>query len=130
MGRIPPLPKEPFPLYHWSPSDRRRAINRRGLVPGSHSVDREWRPPYICLSDTPSLAYALSIDFHPEILSWDLWMVWSDRPKGKEAIYDTYADTGRAYVKEWRVYERIYKRDVWYVATRLAKTNLRRNEYD
>lgn len=85
------------------------------------SVDGEWRPPYVCFSHSPSLAWALSGACHPEIESWDLWMMWSNVPSGYEEIYDHYADTGREYVKEFRVYERVWKRDVWYVATRAVR---------
>lgn len=107
----------PFPLYHWSPTTRRGQINRRGLVPGSLSTDRLWRPPFVCFADSPSLAWALSgmTGRGPEVASWDLWMTWSDVPSGMEAIL---FDDDRSRVKEYRVYERIYKRDLWYVATR------------
>jgi len=44
--------------------------------------------------------------------------MWSNVPSGMEAIWDTDSSTGKSYVKEWRVYERVYKRDIWYVATR------------
>lgn len=106
-------------LYHWSPTSRRNAINRRGLVPGSMSTDREWRPPYVCLSDSPSLAWALSgavprITSHP---SWDLWTVWDDCLSGYEVLpFDDEPER----IKEYRVYERIFKRDLWYVGTRAA----------
>jgi hypothetical protein len=110
-----------FMMYHWSPTERRNQINRRGFVPGSWSVDRVWRPPVICFSDNPSLAWALSGQIHTEVPIWDLWAVWSDVPTGYEEIWDHYPDTGRPYIKEYRVYERIFKRDIWYVATREVK---------
>jgi hypothetical protein len=109
---------EPFLLFHWSPTSRRRQINRRGFVPSSRSVDGVWRPPYICFSESPSLAWVLSGANHSDIKEWDLWMTWSNVPSGMESIEDTDPTDGTHYVKEWRVYERIYKRDIWYVATR------------
>lgn len=109
-----------FPMYHWSPTTRRKQIERYGFRPGMLSVDRAWRPPLICFADSPSLAWSLSGANHNTIPSWDLWQVWSNVVSGREEIYDTYPDTGRSYIKEYRVYERIFKRDIWYVATRAA----------
>ena len=111
---------EPFPLFHWSPTDRRAQINRYGFRVGMWSVDRVWKPPCTCWAESPSLAWGLSGANHPDVTSWDLWQTWSNVPSGMEAIYDTYTDSGRSYVKEWRVYERIFKRDIWYVATRTS----------
>lgn len=104
-------------LYHWAPTERRKAIKKRGLVPGSWSTDRLWRPPYVCFADSPSLAWVLSggTARGREHSSWDLWMVWSDRLNGYEELR---FDDEPGKVKEYRVYERVYKRDVWYVATR------------
>lgn len=107
-------------LFHWSPTARRGQINRYGFRPSMRSVDGLWKPHYVCFSDHPSLAWALSGANHPEITSWDLWQAWTHNIRGYEEITDTYPDTGRTYVKEYRVYERIYKRDIWYVATRTA----------
>jgi hypothetical protein len=106
-------------LFHWSPTSRRKAITRRGLVPGSLSTDRLWRPPFVCLSDSPSLAWVLSGDTARGRLvsSWDLWCVWDDRLNGYEVLpFDDEPDR----VKEYRVYQRIFKRDLWYVGTRGA----------
>lgn len=108
---------KPFPLYHWSPVERRKQIARRGLVPGSLSRDRDWRPPYICFSDSPSLAWGLSggLGRDKRHKSWDLWMMWSDVPGGYEEMP---FDHDPSWIKEYRVYERIFKRDIWWVATR------------
>lgn len=106
-------------LYHWSPTRNRARIQHSGLVPGSRSVDGEWRPPFVCLSDSPSLAWGLSGGMRNRAPGvWDLWM--TERDGRYEEIWDHYPDTGRSYIKEYRVYERIWKRDVWYVATREA----------
>ena len=104
----------PFPLYHWSPTPRRTSIRRRGMVPSSRSVDGLWKPPYICFADSPALAWALSGRIHPEIPEWDLWMTWSSVPNGYEVLP---FDDGQP--KEYRVYHRIYKRNLWYVGTRM-----------
>jgi hypothetical protein len=45
---------------------------------------------------------------------WDLWEVWTHEQSGYEELY--FDDT--TDVKEIRVYERIFKRNVWYVASR------------
>lgn len=105
-----------IPLYHWSPTARRKQIKKRGLVPGCWSTDRLWKPPCVCYADTPSLAWALSgaLPRGREHDSWDLWQTYDDVPSGYEAI----AFDGSDDVKEYRVYERIYARDLWYVASR------------
>ena len=76
-----------------------------------------WRPPYIALSDNPGLAWMLSgaTARAAEHESWDLWQVWTDDLAGYEALpFDGEPDV----IKEYRVYERIYKRHVWHVGTR------------
>lgn len=111
-----------FLLYHWSPTTRRKSIDRRGFVPGSLSTDRLWRPPHSCWATSPSLAWALSgmTQRGLEVSSWDLWCVWSDRLEGWEVIPFDDGRTAALRPKEYRVYHRIFKRDVWYIATRLT----------
>lgn len=112
---------EPFAMFHWSPSERRASITKLGLVPGRISTCRQWRPPYVAFALDPLMAWQLSggqRNREPQYPFWDLWQVWSHIPNGIETITDTYVDMGRPYVKELRVYERIFKRDVWHVATR------------
>jgi len=106
-------PDKPFLLYHWSPIERRKRINRYGFLPNSHSVAGDWKPPYHCWSDSPSLAWTLSGMVHTEVKAWDLWMLWSNVPPGYEVIP---FDDGMP--KEYRIYTRVWKRDVWLVATR------------
>ena len=106
---------KPFLLYHWSPIERRSRIKRYGMLPGSHSVTKEWKPPYTCWSDSPSLAWALSGMMHGKGREWDLWTMWSNVPKGYELL--TFDD---GEPKEYRVYERVFKRDIWYVGTRIS----------
>lgn len=110
--------ENPTLLYHWSPTTRRKQISKLGLVPGSRSLDGAWKPPYVCFADSPSMGWALSGALRPDIDSWDLWMTWSTTPKGFEIIP---LDGSDSVVKEVRVYQRIYKRDIWYVATRFNK---------
>ena len=111
---------EPFPLFHWSPTSRHKQIRKRGLVPGCWSTDRMWKPPCVCYADSPSLAWALSgaLPRGREHDSWDLWQTWSDVPTGFEELpYDDGGPRSGA-VKEYRVYERVYARDLWYVGSR------------
>lgn len=108
----PPYFGDDLMLFHWSPTERRKSINRTGLVPGSRSVCGLWRPPYVAFADTPSLAFSLAR--HREVESWDLWMTWLSRIASVEQLPDDRDDT----CKEYRVYERIYKRDLWLVGTR------------
>lgn len=107
-----------LPLYHWSPSIRRKQILRYGLRPGMWSTDRLWKPPHVCLSPDAAKAWSLSgaTSRGQEHSSWDLWQVWLDNVTGYEELVDDRDDS----VKEVRVFERIYKRDVWYVGTRTA----------
>jgi hypothetical protein len=112
---------EPFPLYHWSPRRNRGSILRRGIDINRLSPDRVWRPPCSCWASNPELAWVLSGKLHAaDHKQWDLWMTWSDVPKGMEEIVDYYRNSDKSYVKEYRIYERVYKRDLWYVGTRDA----------
>ncbi len=103
-----------FALYHWAPATRRGQINRYGLRPGSRSSCGEWKPPYVCLADSPLLAWQLIGRYRPQILEWDLW--WTS---GAAVFpYETIPfDNGD--IREYRVYHRIYKRDLWMVGSRI-----------
>lgn len=119
-NRLPTLPPLELCLFHWSPTENRPRIERNGLKPGSLSLQGDWRPPYVCFSDDPYLAWVLSGDMWPHIHSWDLWMCHYPTQTSfehHEVILDTYRD-GRKYVKEYRIYTRVYKRDLMYIATR------------
>lgn len=106
-------------LFHWSPISRRASILKQGLVPHSLSGNGEWRAPFVCLAETPSMAYALSIAVHPEIRAWDLWQCWDNAVDGYEVIElaGEPGDDGEV-PKEYRFYERVWKRDLWWVGTR------------
>ncbi len=105
-------------LFHWSPRSRRDGIARRGFRPGMNAVDGLWRPPHVCFADDPMLAWRLSGRVHPEIEEWDLWAVHHSDVPSWEMIFDTYRDTGRKFVKEFRVYQPIAKRHVRYIGSR------------
>jgi hypothetical protein len=114
---------EPFPLYHWSPHQKYNQILRRGLVPGCWSKDRLWKPPFICFSDSPSLAWALSGKISKIYGIWDLWMTWSNEPSGYEELNlqkKGTNDNPSGKPTEYRVYERIFKSQLWYVGSRNA----------
>jgi hypothetical protein len=49
---------------------------------------------------------------------WDLWMVWSNSLNGYEKLY---MGSERTVPTEYRVYTRVYKKDIWYVGTREYK---------
>lgn len=120
-NKLPSLPELELCLYHWTPKINRARINREGLKPGCKSLQGDWCPPYVCFSDDPSLAWVLSGNMWPQIKSWDLWMCHYPSQTSfnhHEVILDTYRDTGRKYVKEYRIYTRVYKRDLIYIATR------------
>jgi hypothetical protein len=119
--RLPPIPKQDLIFYHWSPTFNRLSINKIGLTVNKPSLQGIWRPPYVCFSDDPKLAWQLSGEMYPDIKSWDLWMCFTPTQTSfdhYEILTDTYVDTGRKYVKEYRVYTRVYKRDLTYLATR------------
>ena len=106
--------RENFSLYHWAPKARRGQINRFGLKPGSLSSCRQWKPPYVCLADSPSLAWGLIGRFRPQIEEWDLWWTSANACFPYEEIP---WDDGS--VREYRVYHRIFKRDLWMVGSRI-----------
>lgn len=108
-------------LYHWSPRARRKGIERLGLVPGKRARGGlDWRPQYICFADNPILGWDLSGKFADEPGVWDLWATYTTRIPELEVITDHYGDTGRCYVKEVRVYARVFKRDLIWVGERVS----------
>jgi hypothetical protein len=111
--------KPPRALFHWSPTERRDGITRRGLLPGQPRSthvgpleDPDYRAPFVCLAEDPAWAWELSGIHRPDVESWDLWQVHlADGHKLRCVL-------GVRMVHEWRVYDRIHKRGVLYVATR------------
>lgn len=51
-------------------------------------------------------------------------MMWSNIPSGYEVLFIE----GTKKPKEYRIYERIFKRDIWYVGTREYKSKNKRVE--
>lgn len=121
-NKLPPVPERDFILYHWSPTKNRGQITKYGLRIHRKTLQGLWRPPYVCMSDEPRLAWFLSGRMWPEIESWDLWMCYADDQTsfdGYEIITDTYKDSGRHFIKEYRIYTRVFKRDLHYLGSRL-----------
>lgn len=114
--------KSLFPLYHWSPASRRMSILRYGLRPGFLSNCGAWRPPYVSFSDSPSLAWVLSGLYRKKGEEWDLWMMWSNVPSGYEKLKTGDNPRGAGWPSEYRVYERVPKKSIWYVASRKQPT--------
>lgn len=103
-------------FYHWAPTLVRKRIKKQGLVPGSLARTGDWKPPYICLGPDAQTSWVLSGKYHEkeeDLGPWDLWEVNVNEQAGYEELY---FDNGR--VKEIRVYDRIYKRNVWLVGQR------------
>lgn len=123
-NKLPPVPEVDLILYHWSPIKNRKQIKKLGLRIGGPSLQMNWRPPVLCFSDDPILAWSLSGAMWPEIETWDLWSVCMRSQTSfdnYEIITDTYADTGCHFIKEYRIYDRVFKRDLEYVGTRTQK---------
>lgn len=107
---------EPFrPLYHWSPSDRRKQIIRYGLRPSMRATQMSVRAPVICFADTPSWAWALSGALRPDIPHWDLWQTSLDRLESPTVLGSPDRSTG---IWEVRTTHRVYKRHLWLVGHR------------
>lgn len=110
----PPLEDMP-PLFHWSPVERRKQIERYGLRVMQRPVTHAgWRAPYVCLAETPSWAWALSGMQADGPGVWDLWQVNVNGKRG--AVVEDFGDGHRWH--EVRVHERIYKRQLWRVGSR------------
>jgi len=111
----------PFMLYHWSPRKNREGILRRGLCPGRPAeLDGGWKAPWVCFARYPTVAWALSATHSRKRGEWDLWCCWSDA-----APYTTTNVHGRErwWMTEYRVGQRIPKRMIWHVGTRMWVPN-------
>jgi hypothetical protein len=111
-----------FPLFHWSPTERRDSIRRDGLQPYSEPTvtargEELVAFPYVALSQSPSRAWSLSGDMEwlSEIESWDLWQVGLT-DEAEVHVRPFWGDT----MDELQVYTPIPAEKVWYVATRHA----------
>jgi hypothetical protein len=127
-------------LFHWSPAERRQAIERDGLVPASASSlelrlppdARWWDPPpgldYVCLACSPRQAWKGCGDYGwMGRVGWDLWQVHlgpddrvgvlyhgSRRPGDEGYVHDD------ASVIEVRVYHPLPPDRLWLVGGRTA----------
>ena len=68
----------------------------------------------MCLADSPVLAWQLIGRYRRSIRDWDLWWTTSAAAAPMEMIP---FDSGPP--REHRVYHRIYKRDLWFVGSRV-----------
>lgn len=127
-------------LYHWSPANYRDAIVKRGLKPTCPTAPRysaavipgtangrwlngdDFSQRMVCLGTSPSHAWALSGEIMSEDgESWDLWqVVLDDSDEVHPLPFFGYR------LDEIRVANRIPKRRVWFVATRVVSKRARR----
>ncbi len=105
-----------FLLYHWAPVERRASILKRGLLTRqAHTAHSPgWQAPYLCFSDSPSYAWALSAGTQKTIKEWDLWMVWS---KTIPDLYYRGDEVGRNPA-EYRTKKPVSRTRLWHVGTR------------
>ncbi len=121
-NNLPAIPDSDLVFYHWSLTKNRSSINKLGLMINRLTLQGEWRLPFISFSDDPWLGWTLSGNMFPEIKERDLWMCHVPSQTSfehYEILTDTYPETGRHFIKEYRVYTRVYKRDLIYLATRV-----------
>lgn len=110
--------KIPRVLYHWSPRCRRRAIRREGLRVGRLSTCRQWRPPYVCLSDSPTRALMLCPHI-PRGTVVDLWQVFPLLTHRVYRLQRPRPKRGRRWlIPEWRIANDIKKSRVYWIAAR------------
>ncbi len=110
-------------LYHWSPSDRRVDILKKGLrVYSKKTVVSYGRSPYICLATRPSLAWGLSADARAgskqedPIEEWDLWEV--RLPESAEVHVREF---WWPKIEELKVYTSIPPECLWFIGQRPDK---------
>jgi hypothetical protein len=110
------------PLFHWSPTERRPSIQRRGLVLHSKPVTSTFRCGYICLSQSPSLAWSLSAGaFGERGQEWDCWQV-SLAPDDEVEVRPFFGNR----IQEFRVRNPIPKSRVWFIGHRQVPLRGRR----
>lgn len=104
-------------IYHWTPSSRRKQINRYGLRPGMRpTTSSEVCYPVVCFADSPAWAWALSGGMRwTPTGEWDLWQTWLEALT--EPIVLASADRPSG-IYEIRTEHRVYKRDLWLVGSR------------
>lgn len=107
------------PMYHWAPAVRRKQIVRYGLRPGCRvTTSSEVGAPCVCFADSPSWAWALTLDGRGHTGEWDLWQTWLDLITEPLVLAD-HTGTRPSGIYEVRTEHRLFKRDLWYVGSRL-----------
>ena len=121
------------PLYHWSPREVRKSIERYGLLPGKPGVHSQqskallgttdegefaealalWRAPHVCLATSPVGAWNYSHGGWRTAGTFDLWSV-SLEDKDEVQIQPSWG----ARIVEVRVRNRIFKRQLVWVGER------------
>lgn len=111
------LAYEPYRwLYHWAPAARRKQILRYGLRPGMRpTTSSEMGAPCVCFADSPSWAWALTLDGRGHTGTWDLWQTSLDRLVDPLVLSTPDRPSG---LYEIRTEHRVYKRDLWYAGSR------------
>ena len=112
------LAQEPYRwLYHWSPASRRRQINRYGLRPRQRTTTSTegFTGMALCLADSPSWAWALTLQGRGHDGEWDLWQTSLNRIIDPIVLATPDRPSG---LHEVRTEHRIYKRDLWHVGSR------------
>lgn len=110
------------PLFHWSPAARRPAINKRGLRINCRPVTSTFRCGYICLSQSPSQAWALSASvFGQRGEEWDCWQVSLDHDD-EVHVREFWGNR----IEELRVHNDIPKSRIWHIGTRAVPARGRR----
>lgn len=113
------LAHEPFRmLYHWAPASRRKQIIRHGLRPGMRSTTSTGPlgAPCVCFADSPSWAWCLTLRGRGHDGEWDLWQTSLDRITEPVVLGTDERPSG---LYEVRTEHRVYKRDLWYVGSRV-----------
>lgn len=113
------LAYEPYRwLYHWAPSSRRKQIVRHGLRPGMRpTTSSAIGAPCICFADSPSWAWALTLNGRGHEGEWDLWQTSLDRLQEPIVLATPERPSG---LYEVRTKHRVYKRDLWLVGNRVV----------
>lgn len=107
-------------LFHWAPTSRRPQIIRYGLRPfmrPTTSINEDgYKANVICFADSPSWAWALSGSMSwAQSGSWDLWETYLDLLHEPKVLASPDRASG---IYEVRTETRVYKRNLWYVASR------------
>ena len=110
------------PLFHWSPSNRRVAIQRRGLTCRAKPVTNSHRAGHLCFSTSASQAWMLSAAVIGERGQWwDCWQVSLDSAD-EVAVREFHGNR----IEEVRVRNNVPKSRVWLVGSRTVPARGRR----